>query len=146
MDYAYVRVSTREQAISGAGLGAQRVTIDHWAASRGGSVRYFEDKGRTAANLRRPGIQAALKALGPGDVLVVAKLDRISRSVQDFAGLLARARREGWALVCLDVGVDTTTPAGEMVANVMAAFAQYERRLIGQRTADGMAIKRGTAP
>ena len=75
-------------------------------------------------------------------MLVVAKLDRISRSVQDFAWLLASARKGGWALICLDVGVDTTTPAGEMVANVMAAFAQYERRLIGQRTADGMAVKR----
>ena len=67
---------------------------------------------------------------------------RLSRSVKDFAGLLELARKEKWQVVCLDVGVDTSTPAGEMVANVMAAMAQFERQLIGQRTRDGMAIKR----
>jgi DNA invertase Pin-like site-specific DNA recombinase len=48
----------------------------------------------------------------------------LSRSLLDFAGLMESARREGWALVILDLGVDTTTPLGEMVANVMATFAQ----------------------
>lgn len=48
----------------------------------------------------------------------------------------------GWAVVALDVNVDTTTPSGEMVAGVTAVVAQYERRLIGQRTRDGLAIKR----
>jgi DNA invertase Pin-like site-specific DNA recombinase len=52
------------------------------------------------------------------------------------------ARREGWALVILDLGVDTTTPSGEMIANVMATFAQFERRLIGQRTKDALAVKK----
>lgn len=52
------------------------------------------------------------------------------------------ARREGWALVILDLGVDTTTPSGEMTANVMATFAQFERRLIGQRTKDALAVKK----
>ncbi len=52
------------------------------------------------------------------------------------------ARKEGWALVILDLGVDTTTPSGEMIANVMATFAQFERRLIGQRTKDALAVKK----
>jgi DNA invertase Pin-like site-specific DNA recombinase len=52
------------------------------------------------------------------------------------------ARREKWALVILDLGVDTTTPSGEMIANVMATFAQFERRLIGQRTKDALAVKK----
>ncbi len=52
------------------------------------------------------------------------------------------ARTGGWALVILDLGVDTTTPSGEMVANVMATFAQFERRLIGQRTKDALAVKK----
>jgi DNA invertase Pin-like site-specific DNA recombinase len=55
---------------------------------------------------------------------------------------MQQARREGWALVALDLGVDTTTPTGEMMANVMATFAQFERRLIGQRTKDALAVKR----
>jgi DNA invertase Pin-like site-specific DNA recombinase len=58
------------------------------------------------------------------------------------AGLMEAARREGWALVILDLGVDTTTPSGEMIANVMATFARFERRLIGQRTKDALAVKK----
>jgi len=72
-------------------------------------------------------------------VLVVAKLDRLSRSLVDFAGLMERASREGWALVSLDLGVDTSTPQGEMLANVMASFAQFERRLIAERTKAALA-------
>ena len=79
---------------------------------------------------------------GEAGALVVAKLDRLSRSLLDFASLMESARKEAWALVILDLGVDTTTPSGEMIANVMATFAQFERRLIGQRTKDALAVKR----
>lgn len=60
----------------------------------------------------------------------------------DFAGLMDRANREHWALVALDLGVDTSTPSGEVMAGVLALFAQFERRLIGQRTRDALAQKR----
>lgn len=73
---------------------------------------------------------------------MVAKLDRLSRSLLDFAGLMERSNKESWALVILDLGMDTTTPSGEMVANVMASFAQFERKLIGQRTKDALAEKK----
>jgi DNA invertase Pin-like site-specific DNA recombinase len=72
----------------------------------------------------------------------VAKLDRLSRSLLDFAAVMERSRRKRWSLVALDLGVDTTTPQGEMLANVLAAFAQFERRLIGQRTAEALAVKK----
>jgi DNA invertase Pin-like site-specific DNA recombinase len=55
---------------------------------------------------------------------------------------MERATTEHWALVALDLGVDTTTPAGEAMANVMAVFAQFERRLIGQRTRDALEARR----
>ncbi|MCA1677351.1 MAG: recombinase family protein, partial [Actinobacteria bacterium] len=74
--------------------------------------------------------------------LVVAKLDRLSRSVQDAAGLLDRAQRHGWALVAADLGVDASTPAGEAMANVMATFGQLERRMIGQRTREALAARK----
>jgi DNA invertase Pin-like site-specific DNA recombinase len=61
--------------------------------------------------------------------------------VRDFAGQLEGAQRHGWRLVLLDLG-DTSTPAGEMTANIIASAAQYERRLIGQRTREGLAAKR----
>lgn len=81
-------------------------------------------------------------AAGEADAIIVAKLDRLSRSMLDFATLMDRAQRQGWGLVALDMNVDTTTPVGEVVANVLAAFAQFERRLIGQRTKDALAAKR----
>jgi DNA invertase Pin-like site-specific DNA recombinase len=72
----------------------------------------------------------------------VAKLDRLSRSMADFTRLMERSWKKGWALVALDLGVDTTTPAGEMIANSVANFSQFERRLIGQRTKDALAVKK----
>ena len=60
----------------------------------------------------------------------------------DFTAVMAKASKQGWALVALDCAVDTTTPAGEAMANVLATFAQFERRLIGQRTREALAAKR----
>lgn len=143
---AYIRVSTEEQADSGAGLAAQRSAIAAECARRGWSlVALFEDAGASGKSLSgRPGLSAALNELNSGraSTLVVAKLDRLSRSLLDFSGLMERSRREGWSLVALDLGVDTTTPSGEMMANVLAVFAQFERRMIGQRTKDALAQKR----
>lgn len=137
----YLRVSTDEQARSGLGLGAQREVITAEAARRGWQVKWVIDDGYSAANLNRPGITSALAALENGGpkVLVVSKLDRLSRSLVDFAGLMERAKRKGWAVIALDLGVDMTTPSGEMLAGVMATFAQYERRIISQRTKDALA-------
>ena len=132
--YGYCRVSTDEQASSGLGLAAQRAAIASEARRRGWQVEFRSDDGFSAKTLNRPQITELLGSIRSGDILVVAKLDRLSRSLIDFAGLMERARREGWSVVALDLGVDTTTPAGEMMANVMASFAQYERRLIGERT------------
>lgn len=75
-------------------------------------------------------------------MLVVAKLARLSRSLLDLAGLLATASKQHWALIALDVNVDTTTASGELVAHMMATFSQFERRLISQRTKDALAVKR----
>lgn len=140
----YTRVSTDEQAASGLGLDAQRAAITLAATARGWEVVWIEDAGYSAKSLKRPGVERALHMLAKGQAqaIVVAKLDRLSRSVQDFAATMDTARRQGWALVALDLGVDTTTPAGELVANVMAAVAQWERRVIGQRTADALAAKK----
>ena len=141
----YVRVLTEEQATSGAGLEAQRAAIAREARRRGWElVETIEDRGYSAKDLRRPGVQEALRALEAGDAkaLVVAKLDRLSRSMLDFASLMATAQKQQWALVALDVAVDTSTPAGEMLVNVLATFSQFERRLIGQRTKEALAAKK----
>ncbi len=147
----YTRVSTEEQGRSGLGLAAQRKAIAAHAEAKGWEVVWHTDEGLSAKSLDRPALQDALAALGRGeaDALVVSKLDRLSRSVQDFAGLLSVARKQHWAVNALDVGVDTTTSGGELVANVMAAVAQWERRAIGERTslalkaAQGRGVKLG---
>lgn len=141
----YVRVSTAEQSNSGAGLAAQRAAIAAECDRRGWQIaELIEDAGFSARTLKRPGMERVLTLLHAeaASGLVVAKLDRLSRSMLDFATVMELARQDGWAIVALDCAVDTTTPAGEAMANVMATFAQFERRLIGQRTKEALAVKR----
>lgn len=141
----YVRVSTDGQAESGAGIEAQRNAIMAEAGRRGWEVvEIIEDAGISGKSLDRPGIRRAMEAVksGTAEVLLAAKLDRLSRSVKDFAELLDQALYYGWKLVILDCNVDTSTPSGELLAGVMAQFAQFERRMIGVRTRDALAVKR----
>ncbi len=138
---AYHRVSTDEQAATGNGLDAQAATVIRAVEARGWSlVATLTDEGRSGGNLRRPALLDALDRLdrGEADALVVAKLDRLSRSVLDFAAITEQAKRRGWSVVALDVDVDTTTPTGELVANITSSVAQWERRIIGVRTSEAM--------
>ncbi|WP_433126520.1 recombinase family protein [Micromonospora sp. CA-240977] len=143
---AYLRVSTDEQAESGAGLMAQRTTIQAEADRRGWEiVAWKEDRAASGKSMgNRPALGAALELVESHQAatLVVAKLDRLSRSLVDFAGLMDRARAKRWNLIALDLGIDLSTPAGEFLASVMASAAQWERRIIGQRTREGLAAKK----
>ncbi len=140
---SYARVSTAEQAASGLGLEAQAFSIDSAAASNGWAIvaRKVDAQSGAGGMRRRPGLAEALELVesGNADGIVVAKLDRLSRSVLDFATLLCRAKAEGWNLVVLDLGLDLSTPQGEFTAHVLCAAAQLERRLIGQRTKEALA-------
>lgn len=147
----YIRVSTDEQGDSGNGLEAQRRAISGKAMEKGWNVvAWHQDVASGKSLHRRPELQAALEALRRREAagLVVAKLDRLSRSVHDFTGLLELAQKQKWALVTLDFDLDTSTPQGLMVAHIFASFAEFERRLIGQRTKEGMLVvkARGPAP
>jgi DNA invertase Pin-like site-specific DNA recombinase len=137
----YTRVSLDEQGERGVGLAAQRSAILAEVAHRDWElVEILEDSGYSGRDFNRPAVTNAMKLLrcGDADALVVAKLDRLSRSILDFTSIMARARKENWGVIALDCAVDTTTPAGEAMAHVMATFAQYERRLIAQRTSDAL--------
>ena len=129
---------------SGAGLDAQRAALQAEADRRGWVLEFVTEDGLSAKDLNRPALTEALLRLdrGEADVLMVSKLDRLSRSVKDFGGLLERAARRKWSVLCLDLGVDTTTPVGEFTANVVVSASQYERRLIGQRTKDALAARK----
>ena len=140
----YVRVSTAEQGATGAGLEAQREAIATECRRRAWRLVRIDEDVLSGRTLRRPGLQRALAACrsSEADGVVVAKLDRLSRSLVDFAALLAEAQAGEWNLVALDLGVDLSTPGGEFLANVMASAAQWERRLIGLRTKEALAVKR----
>ena len=140
----YLRVSTEEQASSGLGLAAQRECIQRYADAHGWDVSWYMDEGLSAKSLDRPQLQAALARLHVipkrRDVagIVVAKLDRLSRSVHDFSGILKLAAARRWSVVAIDLGVDTSTPTGKLVANVMMSVAEWEREVIGERTSVAM--------
>jgi DNA invertase Pin-like site-specific DNA recombinase len=133
----YTRVSTDGQAESGAGLEAQEAAIRSECERRGWTLlRIASDTGSGKSMAKRDALADALADLdtGTADALVAAKLDRVA--------LMARADRRNWSLVVLDVAVDTSTPSGELMATVVSAFAQYERRLIGARTKDALAARK----
>jgi DNA invertase Pin-like site-specific DNA recombinase len=141
----YVRVSTDDQGRTGYGLDAQRGAITGECERRGWTLLRIEsDVASGASTKRRPGLARALANCDSGEAraLVAAKVDRVSRSVHDFAGLVERARAGRWNLVILDLGVDLSTPMGEAMASVASTFAQLERRLISARTREGLAIAR----
>lgn len=142
---AYVRVSTGEQAETGASLDAQTAAVVEAAEREGYRVEVVREEGRSGKSLKgRPALTEALDRLRTGEAVALysQRLDRLSRSVADFAFLLDLAKRQGWRLVALDGGEDTATPSGEFLVNVLAAAAQYERRLIGARTRDALAQRR----
>jgi DNA invertase Pin-like site-specific DNA recombinase len=140
----YVRVSTAEQATEGASIDAQRAALEAEAERREWDCAIVADDGFSAKDLKRPGLASALKLLDSdqADALLAVRLDRVSRSVADFAGLMARARRKSWRIVLLSPNLDTEDPAGKFTAHVLAAAAEYERDLIGARTREGMAQRR----
>lgn len=128
----YARVSTEEQT-----LAAQ---LDALQAAGCGQV--FQDEGVSGAGRKRPGCDQALAALGPGDVLVVWRLDRLGRSLFHLLELLQGLGERGIGFRSLTEAIDTTTAQGRLVFHLVAAFAEYERALISERTRAGMAASR----
>ena len=139
----YIRVSTQEQADSRLGLEAQEAALTAEAERRGWELRIYRDEGASGKNVN-PGLREALGQLASGlaDGLMVTKMDRLARSVGHASDILVRAQTQGWNLVMLDINIDLSTPAGEAMANMMATFAQLERRLIADRTKAALAARK----
>jgi DNA invertase Pin-like site-specific DNA recombinase len=141
----YARVSTAEQAGNGYGLDAQEVAIRDECARRGWwLLEVVRDEAKSAKSLDRPGLCSALERIAAGEAegLIASKLDRLSRSVVDFGVLVEWFTDAGATLVALDLGLDTSTPGGRLVANVFASVAEWERDVIGARTREGLAAAR----
>ena len=141
----YLRISTADQASSGAGLDAQRAAIEDHCQKRGWQVlNWAEDHASGKSLDGRPALAEAIAQIerGEAEALVVAKLDRLARSVHDFTGLVARSQKRGWALVVIDMELDMTATGGKLMANILASFAEFERDLIGKRTREALAARR----
>ena len=132
----YVRVSTSTQAEEGHSLAEQRQRIEGACAFKGiDEVTIVEDPGASGATLKRPGIQKAIEMSESEDVdyLIVASLDRMTRSIADLQTLIDIFRINGVEMLSASESLDTSTAAGRMVINIMAVFAQWEREAIGER-------------
>jgi site-specific DNA recombinase len=141
----YVRVSTDKQAERGISLEAQAEKIRAMALVQGAELsEIIVEGGESAKSLNRPGMAKLLAMVDAGKVkaVIVAKLDRLTRSVKDLCELLERFERRGVALVSVAESLDTGSAAGRLVLNIMAAVSQWEREAIGERTRDALRHKR----
>jgi site-specific DNA recombinase len=141
----YVRVSTDKQADSGVSLEAQTEKVLAMAVVQGAElVDVIVDAGESAKSLKRPGMER-LRALVEAraiDTVIIAKLDRLTRSVRDLAELLECFNRRDVSLVSVADSLDTRSAAGRLVLNIMVSVSQWEREAIGERTRDAMSHKR----
>jgi DNA invertase Pin-like site-specific DNA recombinase len=138
-------VSTLEQGGNGASLEGQRGAIVAEVERRGWQlVDVVEEIASGKAADGRQGLQEALGRLerGEADVLVVSRLDRLTRSLLDFAAVVERAQQEGWSLVVVEQSFDLSTSHGRAMAGMLAVFAAFERDLISERTRDALAVRR----
>jgi len=103
--------------------------------------RVFEEKA-SGAQWDRPELQRLMDQLRPGDVVVVWKLDRLSRSLKDLLILMERIDQAGAGFRSLTESIDTTTPAGRMMMQMVGAFAEFEREMIRERTQAGLQAAR----
>jgi site-specific DNA recombinase len=151
----YIRVSTEKQADFGVSLEAQTAKVKAMAVVQGVELtEVIIDAGESAKSLRRPGMDRLLSMVDAGtvDTVIIAKLDRLTRSVADLAELLKRFERRGVSLVSVADSLDTRSAAGRLVLNIMVSVSQWEREAIGERTRDAMRHKRangervGTVP
>jgi site-specific DNA recombinase len=144
----YRRVSTEEQSHSGLGLAAQdakiRAYCDLYELKL---VRMVSDDGASGKNLDRVGIQSVLAELRRRkdgvEGVVIAKLDRLTRSLRDWADLIDEffSEKAGKRLFSVGDSIDTRTAGGRLVLNVLMTVAQWEREIIGERTKDALQAK-----
>lgn len=129
--FGYARVSTDDQDLAG-----QKRRLE-----AAGAFRVFEDviSGKT---FDRPGLTGLLDQVRAGDTLAVVRLDRLGRSLRELLDVVETLKKRSVALLSLEEKIDPSSAAGELVFHVFGAIAQFERRLIAERTRDGMANAR----
>jgi DNA invertase Pin-like site-specific DNA recombinase len=132
MILGYTRVSKGEE---------QNPALQRKALAGAAVERVFEEKA-SGSRWDRPELQRLMDQLRPGDVVVVWKLDRLSRSLKDLLILMERIDKAGAGFRSLTESIDTTTPAGRMMMQMVGSFAEYEREMIRERTQAGLQAAR----
>ncbi|MFP3554923.1 recombinase family protein [Paraburkholderia sp. SIMBA_049] len=128
MRIGYARVSTDDQNLD----------LQLAALMKADCDDIFTDQGVSGARFSRPGLERTMAALSKGDTLVVWRLDRLGRSLTKLVELVDALGARGVQFVSLTECIDTTSPGGTFLFHIMAALAQFERSLIGERTRAGM--------
>jgi len=128
----YARVSTLDQ----------RLHMQCDALDAAGCAPVYTDHGISGSKGRRPGLDALLEDVRPGDMVMVFKLDRLGRSVLHLADLLVRFQRAEVHFCSLTEGINTTTPGGKLVYHVFSAVAEFHRDIIVENTVEGLAAAR----
>ena len=129
MEIGYARTSTVEQA---AGFEAQERDL-----AKAGCTKVFAEQVSSIAE--RQQLEAALDYLRDGDVLICTKLDRLCRSMRDLMHIVDRTAAKGAGLRILSMSLDTTTPTGKLMLNVLGSVAEWERETMLERQREGIA-------
>lgn len=133
----YVRVSSISQT-QGYGLEVQRQAIEQYCAIHGHELLGIEEEVRSAIKTRPVFEKVKERVLnGKADGLIAYRLDRIGRSVKDLANIADEFQKAGKALIFVQNAIDTSTPEGKLLFNLLAAIAEYERTLLLERTKAG---------
>jgi site-specific DNA recombinase len=139
----YIRVSTQGQADEGVSLEAQKEKIRQWAALNDYELAgIYEDAGISGMKADRPGLAAALEAVGKGDALVVYSLSRLTRSTKHTIDIADRLKKKGAHLVSHSEKIDTTSAAGKMIFRMLAVLGEFERDQIAERTSSALQHKK----
>ena len=142
----YIRVSTEEQANEGVSLDSQAEKVKAFCVAKDWKlVKIVQDAGKSAKDLNRPGIQKIISGCKSRDfdVIVVTKLDRLTRNVRDLGYLIQDVfEKTGVGFSSISDNFDTTTANGKLVLNILGSVAQWERDIIAERTRDALQYKK----
>lgn len=123
----YARVSTDDQ----------NLTLQYDELEKAGCEKIFDDK-ITGSKIDRPGLDAAIDYARAGDVIVVWRLDRLSRSLKDLIDVVSKLDTQEIGLKSLHESIDTTSSSGKLIFHIFGALAEFERNLIRERTIAGL--------
>lgn len=127
----YARVSTDDQNLD----------LQHDALKKAGCDKFYDDH-MTGSKIIRPGLEAAIDFARQGDIIVVWRLDRLSRSLKDLIEMVALLDEKGIGLKSLHESIDTSSSSGKLIFHIFGALAEFERNLIRERTHAGLVAAR----